>query len=200
MRYYISVSWTYKQCTFQSPGLLALPRVILLCFASVTIIIMARTRTLSLKNIKVVSFDVTGTLLIHKFPIVETYSDAAKWAQLQNPPKAAELKEPFKQAYKTMSKQYPSFRIDDDLYSSRRWWAQTLKMTLELSGRHYNNADFDRYFRYGYVCSYIHMLKHTYAHSNMHTYMQKSLPALRIVVRVRSATGCITLSRFFTIS
>ena len=105
------------------------------------------TKRLDLTKIKAVSFDVTGTLLIHKYPIMETYSSAAQWAKLPNPPTATELKVPFKQAYKEMHTAYPAFRDDKNLHSSRRWWEKTVKRTLELCNRNYTNAEFDRFFR-----------------------------------------------------
>ena len=49
-------------------------------------------------RIKAISLDVTGTLLVHRYPIMETYAAAAVWAKLPNPPTAEELKPAFKKA------------------------------------------------------------------------------------------------------
>jgi len=37
-------------------------------------------------RIKAISLDVTGTILVHSNPIMETYAAAAIWARLPNPP------------------------------------------------------------------------------------------------------------------
>ena len=49
-------------------------------------------------RIKAISLDVTGTILVHRYPIMETYAAAAVWAKLPNPPTAEELKPAFKKA------------------------------------------------------------------------------------------------------
>jgi hypothetical protein len=50
-------------------------------------------------RIRAISLDVTGTILVHRDPIMETYAAAAVWAQLPDPPTAEELKPAFKKAY-----------------------------------------------------------------------------------------------------
>jgi len=87
-----------------------------------------------------------GTLLVHKYPIMETYAECARWAQLPNAPTADELKKPFKEAYFRHLTEYPCFG-HDQLMSSRDWWIRTVKTALELSGRSYSDADFNRFFR-----------------------------------------------------
>ena len=78
---------------------------------------------------------------------METYANAAKWAQLPNSPTADELKLPFKQAYKENLLSKPCFRNDPVHFSSRQWWVDTVKRTLELCGRNYTDAEFNRFFR-----------------------------------------------------
>ena len=87
------------------------------------------------KRIKAISFDVTGTLIVHRDPVMETYANAAAWAKLPDPPTAAELKPAFKQAYKETLMDSPCFRNHPRLYSSRNWWLQTVKRAVELTGR-----------------------------------------------------------------
>ena len=41
---------------------------------------------LNLNIVRAISLDVTGTILVHRYPIFETYAAAARWAQLPNPP------------------------------------------------------------------------------------------------------------------
>jgi hypothetical protein len=77
---------------------------------------------------------------------METYSECAKWAKLPNPPTAAELKKPFKEAYKKHLSDFPCFGAPKEL-SSREWWVKTVKSALFLSGRIYPEKDFDRFFR-----------------------------------------------------
>eukprot|EP00961_Rhodomonas_salina_P187951 2536684-Rhodomonas_salina.3 len=50
-------------------------------------------------SVKAISLDVTGTILVHRDPIMQTYAEAAVWAKLPNPPTEAELKPAFKAAY-----------------------------------------------------------------------------------------------------
>ena len=54
---------------------------------------------LDLASVRAVSFDVTGTILVHREPIMKTYADAAVWACLPDPPSEAELKPAFKQVF-----------------------------------------------------------------------------------------------------
>ena len=50
----------------------------------------------ALSRVRAISFDVTGTVLVHKYPIFDTYAEAAVWAKLPDPPSAIELKPAFK--------------------------------------------------------------------------------------------------------
>jgi hypothetical protein len=74
----------------------------------------------SLSKVRAISFDVTGTLLVHKYPIMDTYAASAVWAQLPNPPTSAELKPAFKKAYFKHLTESPCFGGRDGL-SSRQW-------------------------------------------------------------------------------
>ena len=99
-----------------------------------------------IKSIKVISFDITGTLLIHKQPIMKTYAEAAVWAKLPNPPSEDELKPAFKSAYYQGLNEHPSFGYHSKL-SAREWWIITVKKALENCGRTYTETEFNRYFR-----------------------------------------------------
>eukprot|EP00913_Durusdinium_trenchii_P005715 g5332.t2 len=96
--------------------------------------------------VKALSLDVTGTLLVHRHPIHETYAACALWAKLENPPSAEELKPAFKEAFRETSKSYPCFGHEDNLFS-RSWWALVVKAALRHCGRNYADQDFDRFFR-----------------------------------------------------
>ena len=102
---------------------------------------------LNFRKLKSISFDLTGTIFIHKEPIVETYAEAAVWAKLKNSPTPEELKPAFKQAFKENSLNNAYFSTSQDSSSSREWWKDTIKRTLELCDRNYSEADFNRYFR-----------------------------------------------------
>ena len=87
-----------------------------------------------------------GTLLVHKYPIMQTYSDCAIWAQLPNPPTAVEWKKPFRDAYYKNLIEYPCFGYKEG-FSDREWWEITVKTSLQLLGREYSIEEFNRFFR-----------------------------------------------------
>lgn len=95
--------------------------------------------------IRVISFDVTGTLLVHSHPISLTYAECAVWAKLPNPPSAEELKMGFKAAFKSNCASSPCF--GGKSLNDRQWWYQTVKDALKHTGRVYNEEDFNRYFK-----------------------------------------------------
>ena len=71
---------------------------------------------LSLKPslIKVISLDVTGTILVHS-PVSEMYSKSAINTKLLNPPTASEIKIAFKKAYHNNLKKFPCFGYYDNI-------------------------------------------------------------------------------------
>ena len=99
-----------------------------------------------MKTVRVLSLDVTGTLLIHKNPIMQTYLEAAHWAKLRNPPKLEELEAAYKKSYKFHSLNFPHFGSTKGI-SAREWWKITAKMAFNDCGCYYADNDFDRYFR-----------------------------------------------------
>ena len=52
---------------------------------------------LRLASVRVLSLDVTGTILVHRESIMKTYAESAVWARFPNPPSESELKPAFKQ-------------------------------------------------------------------------------------------------------
>lgn len=85
---------------------------------------LASVKSMSKKNVltkvRAISFDVTGTILVHRYPIMDTYAASAVWARLPNPPTAAELKPAFKKAYFKHLTESPCFGGKEGL-SSRQW-------------------------------------------------------------------------------
>jgi REG-2-like HAD superfamily hydrolase len=81
-----------------------------------------------------------------RYPIMETYAAAAKWAKLPNPPSVEELKPAFKKAYYKHLTESPCFGHAEGL-SSRQWWVRTVKSVLNFCGRDYTDAEFERFFR-----------------------------------------------------
>jgi hypothetical protein len=77
--------------------------------------------SMSLSKVRAISFDVTGTILVHRYPIMDTYAAAAVWAKLPNPPSVSELKPAFKMAYKHHLTASPCFGAEEGL-SSRQWY------------------------------------------------------------------------------
>ena len=103
-------------------------------------------RTSSLRPVRAISLDITGTLITHKGSVVQHYVDAAVWAQLDNPPSVDEMKPAFKEAYKERCLASPCFGGAEGI-SGRDWWRGTARRVLELCGRSYAAEDFDRWFR-----------------------------------------------------
>jgi FMN phosphatase YigB (HAD superfamily) len=97
-------------------------------------------------QVRVVSFDITGTILTHREPVAKSYADAAKWARLYNPPNELEMRTAFKKAFKEVSLEYPCFGGEAGL-SDREWWVHILRRTLQYTGRDYSDFDFNRFFR-----------------------------------------------------
>lgn len=84
-----------------------------------------------LSKVRAISFDVTGTILVHRYPIMDTYAASAIWAKLPNPPTSAELKPAFKRAYYMHLTQSPCFGAKTGL-SSRQWYETCgLRMLLK---------------------------------------------------------------------
>mmetsp|Transcript_31603 Transcript_31603/g.52787 ORF Transcript_31603/g.52787 Transcript_31603/m.52787 type:complete len:337 (+) Transcript_31603:49-1059(+) len=101
------------------------------------------------RKVKVISLDVTGTILVHKNAVQETYADAMKWANLPFQPSAADLAKPFKKCYRKHVELYPSFGYDNQM-SSRRWWKGMVKDTIDLANVDdipISEVEFNRFFR-----------------------------------------------------
>jgi len=105
------------------------------------------TPTSDLNRVKVISLDITGTLLTFSHPVAETYAAAAVWAGLENPPSASELKVAFKVGYKRALERDPCFGAASGR-GSRAWWRMCISEVLRACGREdYAEGDVDRYFR-----------------------------------------------------
>ena len=102
-------------------------------------------KKVALSRVRAISFDVTGTVLVHRHPIFETYADAAVWANLKDPPSAIELKPAFKAAYKETLLQDPCF--GGTTGGERTWWVKCVKNALARTGRTYTDNEFNIYFR-----------------------------------------------------
>ena len=107
----------------------------------------------SLKSIRVISLDCTGTLFRHRDPIPEIYHAAMCWAYFPNPPSVQEIKSGFKTAYKqnlNPASQLAYFGYNKQL-SSRQWWRDTVIKCLSETGREldrdYTIQEFNRFFR-----------------------------------------------------
>ncbi|KAJ8598264.1 hypothetical protein CTAYLR_005501 [Chrysophaeum taylorii] len=97
-------------------------------------------------SIRAISFDVTGTLVVHTTAVAEAYAQCARWAQLRDPPTAEELRPAFKKAYREASATKPSFGHYDGK-GDRAWWKYAVRLTMEYAGRDYDDDEFERCFR-----------------------------------------------------
>lgn len=102
---------------------------------------------LTFEKVRAISFDVTGTLVTTREPVIKSYHDAMIWARLPDPPTQSDLKNAFKSAFRERCIESPCFGGVEGI-SGRDWWKTTVSRVLEHSGRtHYNEDDFNRYFR-----------------------------------------------------
>mmetsp|Transcript_18386 Transcript_18386/g.37626 ORF Transcript_18386/g.37626 Transcript_18386/m.37626 type:complete len:330 (-) Transcript_18386:345-1334(-) len=106
--------------------------------------------TVDVSKIRAISFDVTGTLLATREPVVKSYHDAAMWAKLPNPPTQEELKKGFKSAFRERSIESPCFGGVEGI-SGREWWQTTIRRVLNYAKgeavNEYSEEEFQRYFR-----------------------------------------------------
>ena len=106
------------------------------------------TPIINKNKIRALSLDVTGTLLATREPVVQSYYNAAIWAQLTNPPTISELKQGFKIAFKERSLESPCYGGVEGI-SGRDWWRTTVARVLYHAKPNvkYTDEEFDRYFR-----------------------------------------------------
>jgi hypothetical protein len=101
--------------------------------------------TVDFKRVKVLSLDITGTLLAHTDPIAKTYVAAARWAMLKDPPTEKEMRHSFKKAYKQTCESFPCFGASHS--GERAWWLSLLRLALRDCGKSYSEEEVLRYFR-----------------------------------------------------
>ena len=122
----------------------------LLCHVHHAVHGLASSSTIDTSKIRAISFDVTGTLLATKEPVVKSYHDAAIWAKLPDPPTQDELKKAFKIAFKERSIESPCFGGVEGI-SGREWWQTTIRRVLlhckDGDEDYYTEDEFQRYFR-----------------------------------------------------
>lgn len=110
-------------------------------------------------HIRVVSLDITGTLLRFRSPIGQIYYECAIQCMLPNPPSADEFNVSFKASFSSASKSYPCYGFHNQI-SERDWWKIVVRDTLTNCGRQYPKHKFDSYFRavyqeFGKPASYV---------------------------------------------
>jgi len=99
--------------------------------------------------IRAVSLDCQGTLFHHRAPIENVYARLAV-PILPDAPTDDEFKSAFSQSYAETLTSFPHYRFpnqDPAVYSTRRWWRELCRRSLELTGREYTNDQIDRFFR-----------------------------------------------------
>jgi REG-2-like HAD superfamily hydrolase len=101
----------------------------------------------NLAKVRVISLDVTGTLLFHRAPVAATYVKALQWARLADPPTVEQFGNAYKRAYKENSLRHPCFGAAAKM-PARDWWRSTALLALKYCERHgYTERELNRFFR-----------------------------------------------------
>jgi putative hydrolase of the HAD superfamily len=95
-------------------------------------------------KVRVISLDVTGTLLLHKQAVAKTYSDCIVWAGLPRP-EIDVVKKAFKEAYYNTLQRYPCFGHSTGT-SGRDWWRIMAEDFLQRAGYKVTEAQANRFF------------------------------------------------------
>jgi len=90
--------------------------------------------------------DVTGTILLHKTDVVESYSQCLKWCKIESPHSTEELRKPFKEAYKHALSVYPCFGHSAKM-SGPDWWRYMLTDFMARANIKHTEPQFERFFR-----------------------------------------------------
>ena len=135
--------------------------VLVTALSSSTTATTTTTTSLDISKIRAISFDVTGTLLATKEPVIKSYHDAAIWAQLPILPTQNDFKSGFGAAFRERCIESPCFGGVEGI-SGREWWIVTVRRVLDFAllknsehntnnndeRRHYyTEQEFQRYFR-----------------------------------------------------
>mmetsp|Transcript_18971 Transcript_18971/g.28127 ORF Transcript_18971/g.28127 Transcript_18971/m.28127 type:complete len:298 (-) Transcript_18971:254-1147(-) len=119
----------------------------LLLYMQVLLLSPITVSALTVEKIRAISFDITGTLVTTREPVIKSYHDAMIWARLPDPPTQSDLKNAFKSAFRERCIESPCFGGVEGI-PGRDWWKKTVRRVLEHScGTEYNEDDFSRYFR-----------------------------------------------------
>lgn len=101
----------------------------------------------SLRKVRVISLDVTGTLLLHRHPVAQTYVDCMKWAGMQNVPSVDQYASAYRRAYKDSCLKHPCFGFATNM-PAREWWRKTAISALKHTGYpSLSEEEYDRFFR-----------------------------------------------------
>jgi len=108
----------------------------------------ASTRNVSFepRKVKVITLDVTGTLLLHKTDVVESYVECLKWSHIHLHHTTDELRKPFKESYKAALSKYPCFGFAARM-SGSDWWRIMLEDFLHRAKIKTTPHQFERFFR-----------------------------------------------------
>lgn len=100
----------------------------------------------NLRKVKVVTLDVTGTLLLHKESVAATYASAVNWAMPALSVTANDLKQPFKDAYKHASLNHPCYGFNTNM-PGKHWWRLLAADCLERAAIKLSPSQFDVFFQ-----------------------------------------------------
>jgi FMN phosphatase YigB (HAD superfamily) len=108
-----------------------------------------RFATFDASKVRVISLDVTGTIVTHKLPVYETYANCAKWAELPPSISSDSLKEHFKSTYHEALLKYPAFGHRVNMSDKDFWKVFIWDLVEKANSQNPTIAaeDFDRFFR-----------------------------------------------------
>ncbi len=132
---------------------------------------------------KVLSFDITGTLLRFRLPIGEIYHQAAVKV-LQNPPSAHELNTAFRSAFKDALKKYPCYGFHANI-SERQWWFYLVSDCLQRTGKEYSSHTTEEFFRRVYQA---------FGHQDSFHIFDDTIPTLKLLNSRGYHVGVLTNS------
>ena len=96
-------------------------------------------------KVKVITLDVTGTLLLHKQAVAQAYAECIEWAEIPAPPPLSEVNKAFRDAYKHALQMYPCFGHSTNM-PTRDWWKTMAADFLVRCHVTMTKTEFDRFF------------------------------------------------------
>lgn len=135
--------------------------------------------------VRVVSLDITGTLVRFSSDIGSIYHQSALRAALPNPPSPAELDVAFRSAFKEALRAAPCYGYHSNGMSERQWWVEVVENTLCKTGREYSTSAVQLFSR---------RALQAFGSSSAFTVFEDTLPLLSILKERGICAGVLTNS------